>query len=65
MIRADLNDDLRRDILIHPISARFGLVKIGGEYEIKINVKNEDLLAQRIQIKQPEKDKFCRAFMTT
>ncbi|KRX02221.1 hypothetical protein PPERSA_04843 [Pseudocohnilembus persalinus] len=63
MITADLNDKLRRDLLITPISARFGVLKIGGQYQITINVKNEDLLAQRITIRQPENNRFIKVFM--
>lgn len=32
MITADINDKLRRDLLISPISARFGMIKIGTTY---------------------------------
>lgn len=32
MITADLNDKLRRDLLITPVSARFGVVRLGNIY---------------------------------
>lgn len=46
---------------IVPVSARFGYVKVGGYYEMIINVKNEDIIAQRINIKQPE-TKYIKVF---
>lgn len=45
MITADLNDNLKKNILVTPISARFGVLKIGCIYELNITVKNEDILA--------------------
>jgi len=38
MIAADLNDNLKRDILINPVRAKFGSVKAGCMYEMKITV---------------------------
>ena len=43
MITADITDKLKRDLLIIPVSARFGKIKSGGIYETVINVKNEDI----------------------
>lgn len=51
MITATLNDNLKKDLLIIPVSARFGTLKADHIYELKITVKNEDVLAQRIVIK--------------
>ena len=62
MITAELTDKLRRDLLIVPVSARFGTIKMGGEYELVINVKNEDVLAQRINVRPP-RTKYVRVFM--
>lgn len=62
MITSDLNDNLRRDIQINPINVRFGILRVGRIYEIKVTVKNEDVLAQRVVIKQPS-TKYARAFM--
>jgi len=45
MITADLNDNLRKDILITPVNVRFGILKLDSIYEMTIVVKNEDLLA--------------------
>lgn len=50
MITSDLNDKLRKDLLIHPVSIRFGMLRAGGFYEAIVKVKNEDILAQRIKI---------------
>lgn len=52
MVHADLNDKLQRDILITPVEAEFGYLKEGRSYELKINVKNEDILAQRLVVKK-------------
>lgn len=59
MVHADLNDKLQRDILviyffiqINPVEADFGYLKEGRWYEFKINVKNEDILAQRLVVKR-------------
>jgi len=34
MITADLNDNLRKDIVIFSVSVRFGILKLGSLYEI-------------------------------
>ena len=62
MINAELNDRLQRDLSVIPIAARFGSLKQGGLYQIKISVKNEDILAQRINLKQPQ-SRFAKVFM--
>jgi hypothetical protein len=50
MIQADINDRLRRDVLIVPAEADFGRLRVGGLYEMRLTVKNEDALTQRIHI---------------
>lgn len=40
MIHADLNDRLRRDVLITPAEADFGTLKVGAIYELPIRVIN-------------------------
>jgi len=39
------NDASARDLLINPIEAKFGMVKVGGVYETIVTVKNEDIMA--------------------
>ena len=51
MITSDLNDKLRKDILIHPGAIRFGTLRAGGFYETTVTIKNEDILAQRIVLR--------------
>lgn len=60
MVHADLNDKLQRDILviinlskITPVQADFGYLKQGKSYQLRITVKNEDILAQRLVVKKP------------
>ena len=62
MIYADLNDKLRRDILINPVEANFGVVRENATYELKIDIKNEDVLCQRIAVKRP-KTNFVKAYL--
>lgn len=45
MISNDLNDKLRKDLLIFPITVIFGDLRLNGNYETKVCVKNEDILA--------------------
>ena len=45
MITSDLNDKLRKDLTITPVKVNFGFLKVGQVYELKIAVKNEDVLA--------------------
>lgn len=45
MVTGDINDKLKKDLLIYPVAVRFGELRQGGIYEFKINVKNEDILA--------------------
>lgn len=40
-----VNDALARDLLIYPVSAKFGMLKVGGMYETIITVKNEDIIS--------------------
>ncbi|CAD8207264.1 unnamed protein product [Paramecium octaurelia] len=53
MVTSDINDRLKKDLLIYPVNVQFGELKQGGQYEVKISVKNEDIMAQRIVLKQP------------
>lgn len=54
MVQADLNDKLQRDILINPIEANFGVLHERKNYELKITIKNEDVISQRITLKRPK-----------
>ncbi|CAD8197924.1 unnamed protein product [Paramecium octaurelia] len=54
MVTGDINDRLKKDLLIYPISVQFGELRQNGIYEFKINVKNEDIMTQRIVLKQPQ-----------
>ncbi|EAR91082.3 hypothetical protein TTHERM_00430030 (macronuclear) [Tetrahymena thermophila SB210] len=54
MLTSDLNDQLRKDIQILPASVRFGVLCANRIYETKLVIKNEDVLAQRVTLKQPQ-----------
>ncbi len=55
MTTASVTDPLKRDLLIIPVNCDFGRIKWGLEYERVIRVKNEDVLPQRINVRQPKK----------
>jgi len=58
MVTSVLNDSLKRSLNILPSRVNFGAVKAGLVNEIVISVKNEDMLAQRIVLKQPSDKRF-------
>lgn len=43
MINSYTADPVKKNFLITPVSARFGLVKQGETYFMKISIKNEDI----------------------
>jgi len=53
MVTAAFADALKRDLLINPVVINFGKAKCGATYERIIQVKNEDPLPQRINLRQP------------
>lgn len=59
MVTSVLNDPMKRSVNILPSEAKFGSLKEGGKYEILITCKNEDMLPQRVVIRQA-KDKRIR-----
>lgn len=56
MVTGVLHDDLKRSLNIMPSSIVFGGLRPGSNNEIVVTIKNEDMLAQRINIK-PVNDK--------
>lgn len=52
MVTSVLNDPLKRSVNILPSQANFGSLKEGTKYEILITCKNEDMLPQRIVVRQ-------------
>ena len=54
MVQADLNDKLQRNVLITPAEANFGVLLEKRTYELKIDIKNEDVISQRLTIKRPK-----------
>lgn len=46
-------DPRKRDLLVIPVAVSFGKIQCGAAYERVIKVKNEDVLPQRIQVRQP------------
>lgn len=53
MVTAAFADPLKRDLLITPVVVNFGRAKCGASYERIVQVKNEDPIPQRINLKQP------------
>lgn len=64
MVTAVLHDPLKRAFNILPETARFGPIRAGGTYEITISAKNEDVITQRINLRQ-SKDKRIKVRMET
>jgi len=56
MVTGVLHDGLKRSLNIMPSSIVFGGLRPGSTNEIVVTIKNEDMLAQRINIK-PVTDK--------
>lgn len=52
MVTSVLNDPMKRSVNILPSQANFGSLKEGGRYELIITCKNEDMLPQRVVVKQ-------------
>ena len=48
---------------INPVEANFGPVGAGKTYELKLDIKNEDIISQRITIKRP-KSLFVKAVIS-
>lgn len=48
---------------ILPAEANFGVVRENSLYELRIEVKNEDIMCQRIAIKRP-KTNMVKAFLS-
>lgn len=62
MITSDITDKLKKDILILPDKANFGILRAGGIYEMVIAVINEDIMAQRINIKLKKNSNFIKLY---
>ncbi len=56
MIQNEIGDRLKRDLHILPAKIRFGQLRLGGKYQTQVVIKNEDILQQRVTIKQPKLD---------
>jgi len=41
----DIHDNLKRNVLITPVKAKFGVLQNGKVYQLKLTVKNEDMIA--------------------
>jgi hypothetical protein len=51
MITAEINDKQKRDVVVLPSTVQFGPLRAGGYYKTCIIVKNEDMMPQRIAVK--------------
>ena len=58
MVTSVLNDSLKWSLNILPSRVNFGGVRAGVVNELIVSVKNEDMLAQRIVLKQPSDKRF-------
>lgn len=57
----DIHDSLKRNVLITPVKAKFGYLQVGKVYQMKITIKNEDMISQRITLR-PCQSKNCKVF---
>lgn len=64
MVTSVLNDPLKRSFNVLPESARFGPLRAGQNYELTLSCKNEDMLTQRITVRNPQ-DKRIRVRQET
>ena len=64
MITSEITDKLKKDILILPDKANFGVLRAGGIYELIVAVFNEDIMAQRINIKEKKNANFIKIYTT-
>jgi len=64
MITSEITDKLKKDILILPDKANFGILRAGGIYEMVVAVINEDIMAQRINIKLKKNSNFIKLYTT-
>jgi hypothetical protein len=62
-IISELHDELNKNLLINPIKASFGPLPSGKIYQMKIVVKNEDMISQRIVVR-PCTSKFAKAYQS-
>jgi len=52
MVTSVLNDPMKRSVNILPSEASFGSIREGAKFEVLITCKNEDMLPQRVIIRQ-------------
>lgn len=63
MITSEIADKLKKDILVLPDKANFGILRAGSMYEMIVAIINEDILAQRVNIKLKKNSNFIKIYM--
>ena len=51
MVTSVLHDPLKRSFNVMPSTLKFGVIKVGQSYELILTMKNEDSVAQRLNLK--------------
>lgn len=64
MITSEIADKLKKDILVIPDKANFGILRAGKIYEMIVAIINEDILAQRVNVKLSKNTNFIKLFMS-
>lgn len=62
MITSEITDKLKKDVLVIPDKANFGFLRVGGVYEMIVAAINEDILAQRINVKLKKNSNFIKIY---
>ena len=60
MITSELCDPNTKMLKIDPIKLEFGVLKIGQKYERYIEIRNDDNLTNRIQVRKNNDNKFIQ-----
>ena len=60
MITSELCDPNTKMLKIDPIKLEFGVLKIGLKYERYIEIRNDDNLTNRIQVRKNNDNKFIQ-----
>lgn len=60
MITSELCDPNTKMLKIDPVKLDFGVLKIGQSYERFIEIRNDDNLTNRIQVRKSSENKFLQ-----
>lgn len=51
MVTSVLHDPLKRSLNVLPSVLKYGIVQVGGSFDLLLTLKNEDSISQRVTIK--------------